>query len=168
MDNYAEKFREERNAAGIPIGVTRIGVHTGEATIGNFGSQSRMDFTALGDTVNTAARTEGVNKYFGTRICCTDEVVKRCPALAFRRIGDIVLKGKLTATSLFSPVPDDAPAELLRDYAQAYTLLEVEDPGAVAAFERLGGAFPDDLIVQFHLGRMKKNIVSTRVVMEDK
>lgn len=168
LDSYAEKFRKERNAAGIPIGVTRIGVHTGEATIGNFGSQSRMDFTALGDTVNTAARTEGVNKYFGTRICCTDEVVKRCPALAFRRIGDIVLKGKLTATSLFSPVPDDAPAELIQAYAQAYTLLEAEDAGSVAAFEQLGGAFPDDPIVQFHLGRMKKHIVSTRVVMEDK
>jgi adenylate cyclase len=168
LDSYAEAFRTARNAEGIPIGVTRIGVHTGEATIGNFGSQSRMDFTALGDTVNTAARTEGVNKYFGTRVCCTEEVVKHCPMLAFRRIGDIVLKGKLTATSLFSPVPEDAPAALGRDYVIAYALLDAEDPAATAAFEALGAAFPDDPITQFHLGRMKKDILSTRVVMEDK
>ncbi|MDB5686388.1 MAG: hypothetical protein JWR77_977, partial [Rhizorhabdus sp.] len=168
LDVYAETFRIARNAEDIPIGVTRIGVHTGEAIIGNFGSQSRMDFTALGDTVNTAARTEGVNKYFGTRICCTEETVGRSPTLSFRRIGDIVLKGKLTATSLFSPVPSDTPAELTSGYASALALLETEDPAAVAAFEQLGVDFPDDPIVQFHLGRMKKNIVSVRVVMDDK
>ncbi|NBS94299.1 MAG: adenylate/guanylate cyclase domain-containing protein, partial [Betaproteobacteria bacterium] len=63
IDAYAEDFRKRYNAEGIPIGVTRIGIHSGPAVIGNFGSQQRMDFTALGDTVNTAARTEGVNKY---------------------------------------------------------------------------------------------------------
>ncbi|MBJ7257833.1 MAG: adenylate/guanylate cyclase domain-containing protein, partial [Akkermansiaceae bacterium] len=53
LDVYAETFRKKQNDLGIPIGETRIGVHTGFATIGNFGSASRMDYTALGDTVNT-------------------------------------------------------------------------------------------------------------------
>ena len=168
LDAYAEEFRKLRNAEDIPIGVTRIGIHTGEATIGNFGSQSRMDFTALGDTVNTAARTEGVNKYFGTRVCCTEETVSRCPSLAFRRVGNIVLKGKLTATGLFSPVPETMPPELVEGYQAALSLLDQEDASAREAFEALGAAFPEDPIVEFHLKRIKKGILSTQVVMEDK
>jgi class 3 adenylate cyclase len=56
LDRYAEKFRAEQNAAGVPFGVTRIGVHSGMATVGNFGSHDRMEYTALGDAVNTASR----------------------------------------------------------------------------------------------------------------
>ena len=170
LDAYAEAFRIARNAADIPIGITRIGIHTGEATIGNFGSQSRMDFTALGDTVNTAARTEGVNKYFGTRICATEQTVARCPSLKFRPVGDIVLKGKLTATGLYCPVADDAPAALIDGYNAAYEILHDHDdnPAAVDAFKALGAEFPDDPLIKFHLKRMSQNIVSARVVMDDK
>ncbi len=168
LDAYAEAFRIARNAEDIPIGITRIGVHTGEATIGNFGSQSRMDYTALGDTVNTAARTEGVNKYFGTRVICTEQTASRCTSLSFRPIGDIVLKGKLTATALYSPVAADAPPALISGYIAAYELLRQEDPAAVEAFKALGAEFPGDPIIQFHLNRIAKGIVSARVVMEDK
>ncbi|MFM5914604.1 MAG: CHASE2 domain-containing protein [Chakrabartia godavariana] len=168
LDAYAEKFRIDRNARGIPIGMTRIGVHTGQAVIGNFGSHSRMDFTALGDTVNTAARTEGVNKYFGTRICCTSETVDRCPSLRFRQIGDIVLKGKTTPTPLFSPVSDAEDQTLIEGYAAAYPLLSAEDPSAAAAFRSLAAQFPQDPILQFHMARIDAGLVTARVVMDDK
>jgi adenylate cyclase len=168
LDAYAEAFRKERNSRDIPIGVTRIGVHTGQAVIGNFGSQSRMDFTALGDTVNTAARTEGVNKYFGTRICCTADVVQRCPDLPFRQIGDIVLKGKTTPTALYSPVSGTDSPELIAQYQSAYALLTAEDEAAIPAFAALAKAFPLDPIIRFHVERIDQNILSARVVMDDK
>lgn len=168
LDAYAESFRKERNSRNIPIGVTRIGVHTGQAVIGNFGSQSRMDFTALGDTVNTAARTEGVNKYFGTRICCTADVVERCTELSFRQIGDIVLKGKTTPTALYNPVAKTDDPELIQQYAAAYKLLTAEDRAAKPAFLALSKAFPADPIVQFHIDRIEQKIISARVVMDDK
>jgi class 3 adenylate cyclase/CHASE2 domain-containing sensor protein len=169
LDAYAEAFRRRQNEAGVPIGVTRIGIHCGVATIGNFGSQSRMDFTALGDTVNTAARTEGVNKYFGTRICCTDEVVKRCPELFFRPIGDIVLKGKTEAVTLYSPMSDaDAKSDLMRAYAASYELLKLGEPSAADAVRALYKQYPDDPITAFHHARVEKGTVSSLVVMEDK
>jgi class 3 adenylate cyclase/CHASE2 domain-containing sensor protein len=168
LDAYAEAFRKDRNSRGIPIGVTRIGIHTGQAVIGNFGSQSRMDFTALGDTVNTAARTEGVNKYFGTRVCCTEDAVGRCPNLKFRQIGDIVLKGKTTPTALYNPIAETDDPALIEGYGAAYALLMSEDSGAQPAFRDLAKAFPADPIVQFHIGRMDNGIVSARVVMDDK
>lgn len=168
LDAYAESFRQARNAEGIPIGVTRIGIHTGAATIGNFGSSSRMDFTALGDTVNTAARTESVNKYFGTRLCCTEEVVRRCPDLRFRPIGDIVLKGKLQAVTLYAPVPDNADPVLIADYSAAFELLRAEDAAAVERLRDLGRRYPDDPIIAFHLGRIAGGHLSAQVIMEDK
>ncbi|MFC3712507.1 CHASE2 domain-containing protein [Sphingoaurantiacus capsulatus] len=169
LDVYAEAFRKRQNEAGVPIGVTRIGVHCGVATIGNFGSHSRMDFTALGDTVNTAARTEGVNKYFGTRICCTDEVVKRCPDLFFRPIGDIVLKGKTEPVTLYSPVSEaDAKSDLAKAYAASYELLKLGTPDAADAVRALHDQYPDDPIATFHYERVKKGLVTNLVVMEDK
>jgi adenylate cyclase len=169
LDAYAEAFRKEQNAAGVPIGVTRIGIHTGEATVGNFGSSSRMDFTALGDTVNTAARTEGVNKYFGTRICATEETVAQCPNLRFRRIGDVVLKGKTQPVGLYSPVSEEqAAGSLIPDYESAYALLKAGDPASVAAFHQLHARYPDDAVAAYHVKRIDGGTVSTLIVLEDK
>jgi class 3 adenylate cyclase len=169
LDAYAEAFREEQNAQGVPIGVTRIGIHTGEATVGNFGSSSRMDFTALGDTVNTAARTEGVNKYFGTRICATEETVAQCPNLPFRRIGDVVLKGKTQPVSLYSPVSEEqAASSLISDYESAYALLEAGDPESAGAFRQLQERYPDDAVATYHVKRIDAGTISTLIVLEDK
>jgi hypothetical protein len=141
LDVYAEAFRKKQNDLGIPIGETRIGVHTGYATIGNFGSHSRMDYTALGDTVNTAARTEGVNKYFGTRVCCTEQTVKQAPEQRFRKIGDVVLKGKIEAVGLFSPVTQtEYDSALNTDYQIFYSLLQQADVVTATPVDRLPAA----------------------------
>ncbi|WP_372914632.1 adenylate/guanylate cyclase domain-containing protein, partial [Sandarakinorhabdus sp.] len=168
VDSYAEQFRRDANAQGVLMGVTRIGVHCGEAVIGNFGSQSRMDFTALGDTVNTAARTEGANKYFGTRVCCTQSIVDSCPERRFRKIGDILLKGKLTATGLYVPVADHDDPALIGDYDSAYALLLAEQQDAQPRFEALVDRFPDDPLARFHLDRIVAGKRTTMVVMDDK
>lgn len=168
LDIYAEAYRKTCVADGISFGVTRIGVHRGDAVIGNFGSHSRMDFTALGDTVNTAARTEGVNKYFGTRICCTQPIVEACQGRRFRPIGDIVLKGKVTATRLFVPVPDSEEAALLAAYDEAYGLLEAQNSAGIERFAGMATQFPEDPLVRFHNKRIAAGERSTTVVMDDK
>ncbi len=169
LDAYAEDFRARQNAAGVPLGSTRLGVHTGTAVIGNFGSSSRMDYTALGDTVNTAARSEGVNKYFGTRICCTESVVAQCPGLHFRPISEVLLKGKLTYIGLFTPVTAEAAASPLhRRYDEAYALLQREDPGAPSAVRQLQRDYPQDPLTCFHFARIEAGLNTNRIVMEDK
>lgn len=169
LDAYAEAFRLQKIAEGIPMGETRIGVHTGPAVIGNFGSSSRMDFTALGDTVNTAARTEGVNKYFGTRICCTQSVIDACTDLKFRPVGDVVLKGKLTGVGLYNPVTDEqAASELYRRYQDVYEQLQHADPRAPDAVRQLHADYPADPLVNFHYARVEAGLNTNRVVMEDK
>jgi len=169
IDQYAEDFRKRYNADNIPIGVTRIGIHCGPAVVGNFGSHQRMDFTALGDTVNTAARCEGVNKYFGTRICATQPIVDLCKTVRFRPIGDVVLKGKTEAVTLYNPVTDEyAASQAYADYMEVYALLKAEDPRGSDAVRQLKDKYPDDALIDFHLDRVESGLCTARVVMEDK
>jgi adenylate cyclase len=171
LDQFAENFRQKIKEQGLDLGMTRIGIHSGQAVVGNFGSTARMDFTALGDTVNAASRTEGVNKYFGTRLCVTEATLALCTQedIHVRPIGHIQLKGKHNAVTLFEPVTADfAQSTLCQKYLHAYELMDAGDVQALAAFQSLVHAFPDDPLAQFHLDRLTKGAVGAKVTMGDK
>jgi class 3 adenylate cyclase/CHASE2 domain-containing sensor protein len=169
LDQFAEQFRIKHNAEGVPIGVTRIGVHTGQATIGNFGSASRMDFTALGDTVNTASRTEGVNKYFGTRICVTQSTVDRCSKHFFRKVGIVVLKGKEESVGLYNPVSEQETKEdLYRDYSRIYNMIHEQNSAVIVELQKMVEKYPQDPLFRFHLQRIEGSGITSYITMDDK
>jgi adenylate cyclase len=170
IDDYAERFRAARNSEGIGLGVTRIGIHTGQATIGNFGSLLlKMDYTALGDAVNTASRLEGLNKYFGTRVCVSDDTRAKCAGIAFRPLGIIILKGKTVAHTVFEPIYGYlADAEYVRRYEQAYSGLEQRSPAALALFAALHDEQPLDLCVAMHLERLRSGETGADIAMTEK
>ncbi|MCH8518436.1 adenylate/guanylate cyclase domain-containing protein [Candidatus Gracilibacteria bacterium] len=74
----------------------RTGIHLGDAIVGNIGAPGRkMNFTALGDSINLASRLEGVNKYYGTYICVSEEFVKNTGEIyIFCEIDTIKVLGK--------------------------------------------------------------------------
>ena len=74
----ALRFRDQDNHQfnGKKV-LTRIGLHTGEANVGNFGSTTRVDYTAFGENINLASRMEGLNKYLGTRVLMTGDTQRR-------------------------------------------------------------------------------------------
>jgi len=73
----------------------RIGIHTGDAMIGNIGSQRRMNYTAMGDAVNVASRVEALNRFYGTRILVGESTREAAgEAFEFRLIDCVAVKGR--------------------------------------------------------------------------
>lgn len=86
-------LRSKWKKEGLPKVEARIGIHAGEAMIGNIGSKTRFNYTAMGDTVNLASRLEGVNKEYGTFICVSETVVERTGSeFVFRELDTIKVK----------------------------------------------------------------------------
>ncbi|HET9584450.1 MAG TPA: adenylate/guanylate cyclase domain-containing protein, partial [Bradyrhizobium sp.] len=89
-----EKLNAEFEAEGLAPFITRFGIHVGEAVVGNVGSTERMNYTALGNTVNLAARLEGLNKQVGTTILASEDVYLRVrDQFEFSAYDAVVAKG---------------------------------------------------------------------------
>lgn len=167
LDAFSQSYRETWLAKGVSLGVTRIGVHAGPAIVGNFGGGRFFDYTAYGDTINTAARLESANKELGTRICVSDSVARQTPNFLGRPVGDLVLRGRTEALRAFEPLrpePNTDPAT--NGYAGAFAKLEAGDPGALGAFAAEVGRFPDDRLASFHLKRLLNGATGTRIRLE--
>ena len=83
---------------GVEIGV---GVNTGEAVIGNMGSDTRFDYSAIGDAVNTAARLESATKEAGVNILIGEETEKYC-GVSLKALKPIKVKGKEKALKIYT------------------------------------------------------------------
>jgi adenylate cyclase len=82
-----------------------IGINSGEMIAGNIGSTSIMSYTVIGDNVNLGSRLESLNKDFHTRIIISDATRTRLrSAPELRPLGDVTVKGKSRAVSIFEVV----------------------------------------------------------------
>lgn len=98
MHAAGEELNERLRARNLPELHTRIGLHVGPVIAGNIGSESRMEYTVIGDTVNTASRLESACKKVGTRLLLSDAVKEKLNGeYALRSVGALRLKGKATA-----------------------------------------------------------------------
>lgn len=169
MDRFAHQFSQHQQSMGIPFGKTRIGVNTGNVMVGNFGGQVMLDYRALGDAINTAARLETVNGHLGTRISVSESTAKQCPDFLGRTAARLVLKGKKQAVTVYEPWDDaDDASEQLKLYREAYALLDLPGDEAAIAFAKLQALFPDDPLVKYHMHRLENGETGSLVVMDQK
>ncbi|WFU38660.1 adenylate/guanylate cyclase domain-containing protein [Bradyrhizobium sp. CB82] len=167
LDIWAEGFRQRCKDKGVNFGTTRIGVHAGPALVGNFGGSRFFDYTAYGDTINTAARLEAANKHLGTRICVSATIAKAAANFRGRPVGDLMLRGRSEPLRAFEPLP---PARfetpLTAQYSEAFAKLEAGDVAAMPAFAALVGMHADDALAGFHLKRLLNGAKGVRMQLE--
>jgi len=116
LNDALEKEAEEEEREHRPIKIG-IGVNSGEACVGNMGSEQRFDYSVLGDNVNLASRLEGQSKTYRVTIVLGDNTVALAPDYAWLEMDLIKVKGKTEAVRIFGLVgdPDIAKQQDFRD-----------------------------------------------------
>jgi adenylate cyclase len=105
------RINQRLQAGGYPPFHTRFGLNTGECIVGNMGTEDRMSYTAIGDTVNLASRIEAINKLYGTEILVSESTYWQAKdVFAFRTVDRVVVKGKTAQVQIYELV--DARANM--------------------------------------------------------
>jgi adenylate cyclase len=127
-------------AKGAPRIAVRIGIASGPACVGNMGSSSRFDYSAIGETVNTAARTESACKDVGFGIAVSGEMTEKTRALATLPCGALPMKGRSKREAVHILVGDEtmAKSHAFQSMETAITQLANAMAGDEAASNKTG------------------------------
>ncbi len=164
IDVFAQRYAADQKARGLHFGVTRIGINTGTAIVGNFGGSRRFDYTAHGDAINTAARLETANKALGTRICVARSTAAKVNGLDFLPVGTLMLKGKSQGVDVFIPQPGEGEAGIWNAaYLEAFARFSDGDEAAAEMLVSLHELYPDHPILALHARRIRAGERSMRM-----
>ncbi|MGE3805555.1 MAG: adenylate/guanylate cyclase domain-containing protein [Gemmataceae bacterium] len=156
------QLREVWEVRGLQPFYNRIGINTGEVVIGNIGSDTRLNYTAIGDPVNLAARLEGVNKLFGTEVVISQYTRQAAgDAIVVRCLGGIVVKGKTEVVQIYELLGlkgqvDEARLEqAARHEAGLKRYLARDWAEACAEFERVLALHSGDVAARFMIDQCR-------------
>jgi adenylate cyclase len=147
LDEINESFKTE----GLKEINMRIGLNSGDAIVGNLGSDRLFDYTAIGDTVNLASRLEGVNKVFKTRIIVSEDTLRNIKdKFLIRDLGLIEVKGKDLPVQIYELISeykdtDRKQEELVTVFQKGHDFfMKQEWDSAIAAFDSALEILPGD------------------------
>ncbi|MBF0237143.1 MAG: response regulator [SAR324 cluster bacterium] len=157
--------KHRRTSTNTPIQIG-VGIHYGPVVIGTVGCKDRMDSTVVGDTVNIAARLEGLCKMYQAPIVVSAEVVKQLSEqddFVFRQLDWVRVKGKYAPTSVYELINLD-PVELRKQkkasepWIQEGLNLQKQRrwKDAVQSFEKILKIIPNDPVALLHLRRCQQ------------
>ncbi len=159
------QLREEWKRRGMPQFKIRIGINTGPCLAGNVGSEQRMKYTLIGDTVNLAARLEGIGKYYHVNLTVSGATYAAAgvrEAFVGRVLDVVTVVGKREPTKILTLVARraQATAEQLEQERLSWLMIEAYVAGrleeARECLEQLRLVLPGDYSVQLMVDKVAK------------
>lgn len=162
MMRELDSYNRERKKRKEPVVHIGIGLHYGRAVMGTVGSESRMDSTVIGDSVNLAARLEGLTKKYSCGLLVSEDIARKLPPRSFhvREIDRVRVKGKTRAIGIFEIYDYESPA-LIKQKTQSRKYLEggialykkKKFGAALELFEKGRKLCPKDPVFDMHMKR---------------
>jgi adenylate cyclase len=146
-----EGLKAHWRAAGLPEVDIGVGINTGPMNVGHMGTESRFNYTVMGDAVNLGSRLEGLNKEYGTRILISEGTYLQVREhVVARRLGAVRVKGKLQPSALYElralGTATGADADAIRLFEEGVDRFTARDwDAAEACFLRTLEVWKDDV-----------------------
>jgi adenylate cyclase len=157
MYQAGEKYRVDLSGEDVPpIGMTRVGLHVGDAIVGNFGGEGRIQYTALGDSMNTASRLEAANKGLKTGVLISAEAGARSGRDDLVPMGRVTLRGRAQPVDVFTPRPDLAPDQRARIAALVAAHTAGDKKSYVTCATAIQADFGQDAAIMFLIERLNE------------
>ncbi|NMO20832.1 adenylate/guanylate cyclase domain-containing protein [Pyxidicoccus fallax] len=145
-----EQLKARWRADGLPEVDIGVGINTGPMNVGHMGTESRFNYTVMGDAVNLGSRLEGLNKEYGTRVLMSEHTYAQVKGhVVARRLGAVRVKGKSQPVALYElralGTATGADADAIRHFEEGMDRFTARDwDAAEACFHRVLGLWRED------------------------
>ncbi len=162
MQAEIQKFNAYLRKKNKPQFITGMGINYGQVTVGNIGSEHKMDYTVIGDAVNLASRLEGLTKQYKQHLIFSNSVCDKIRnVVPCRLIDSVQAKGKTTGEKIYTTISEfsESIIDAFGLHNQAVQLYcEREFAKAITLFEKVMTILKDDFLAQMYIERCKKYI----------
>ncbi|WP_028972611.1 adenylate/guanylate cyclase domain-containing protein [Spirochaeta cellobiosiphila] len=159
MIDAIQIFNEKQREQNQPEFNTGIGINYGLVTVGNIGSDKKMDYTVIGDEVNLASRLEGLTKKYGQKLIFSEAVYRRVKSeYPCRLVDKVVVKGKTTGENIYTAkrVLTAEEEKIWNHHHAGLSFYYAKDfKNALKYFDRILIFDPDDVIAKIYKERSK-------------
>ncbi|MBX7157524.1 MAG: adenylate/guanylate cyclase domain-containing protein [Verrucomicrobiae bacterium] len=162
LERLNEKWQREKNRRKLYMG---IGIDHGAVVVGNVGHPKRMEFTVLGDAVNTASRIESATKSYRLPVLVSESIYELTKGFySYRFVDRVQLRGKSKPILLYAPLSESSVLTplWLMDYHQAVSLFQGRQfSRALTLFEQVHKQLGEDVLCDLYEARCKDLLAHT-------